>query len=73
MTRARQLTQAGSAPRKARTAPSSSSKPESMPLLIDEGNVGAYHRRIVADGEDRLDAERWLDEGGSVIGEAVTR
>ena len=127
MTRATQVTQAVSAMRKARAAPSSSPEPESLTFLIYEDNVGGYHWRIVADGgetlvrsagfgsyedarqaarivhrgasratfeqssenppptdlparrhritvtlRDRLDAERWLDEGGSFSSEAVS-
>jgi uncharacterized protein YegP (UPF0339 family) len=127
MTRATQVTRAMSAMRKARAAPSSSPKPESMTFHIYEDNVGGYHWKLVADGgetlvrsagfgsyedakqaarivhrgasratfeqspdntpptdvparrhpitvtlRDRLDAERWLDEGGSFSSEAVT-
>lgn len=126
MTRAAQVTQAVSAMRKARSAPSSSPEPLTMAFGIYEDNGGGYHWRIVADGgetlvqsasfksyedakqaagivqrgasraafeegsgnprlvdlparpnavsaRDRLDAERWLDEGGSFNREAVTR
>ncbi|HLY48177.1 MAG TPA: hypothetical protein VKR21_03190 [Solirubrobacteraceae bacterium] len=122
MTRAAQVTQAVSAMRKARAAPSSPPEP-AMTFLIYEDNGGGYHWTIVADGEtlvrsaslgsyeqaqqaagivhrgasraafdpgstnppfidlparrnaarDRLDAERWLDEGGSFSSQAVTR
>jgi uncharacterized protein YegP (UPF0339 family) len=123
MTRAAQVTQAVSAMRKARAAPSSPPEP-AMAFRIYEDNGGGYHWTIVADdGEtlvrsasfrsyeqakqaagvvhrgasratfepgsenppsvdlparrnaarDRLDAERWLDEGGSASSEAVTR
>ena len=126
MTRAAQVTQAVSAMRKARAAPSSVPEPASMAFLIYEDNGGGYHWTIVAEGgetlvrsasfasyeaaeqaarivhrgasrtafqdrsttppsvdllarrnavsaRDRLDAERWLDEGGSFSREAVAR
>jgi uncharacterized protein YegP (UPF0339 family) len=124
MTRAAQVTQAMSAMREARAAPSSPPEPASLAFRIYEDNGGGYHWTIVADGgetlvrsasfrsyeqakqaagivhrgasqasfepgsanpplidlparrnaaRDRLDAERWLDEGGSVRGEAVTQ
>ena len=123
MTRAAQVTQAVSAMRKARAAPSSPPEPASMAFLIYQDNGGSYHWTIVAYGETlvrsasfgsyeqakqaagivhrgasraafepgaenpplvdlparrsaargRLDAERWLDEGGSFSSEAVTR
>jgi uncharacterized protein YegP (UPF0339 family) len=126
MTRAAQVTQAVSAMRKARAAPSSVPEPASMAFLIYEDNGGGYHWTIVADGgetlvrsasfksyedakqaagivhrgasraafeqgsgnprlvglparrnavsaRDRLDAERWLDEGASFSSEAVAR
>jgi uncharacterized protein YegP (UPF0339 family) len=124
MTRAAQVTQAVSAMRKARSAPSSLPESASMTFLIYEDNGGGYHWTLVADGgetlvrsasfrsyedarqaagivhrgafraafeqasgnpplvdlparrnaaRDRLDAQRWLDEGGSVSSEAVTR
>ncbi len=121
MTRTPQVTQAMSAMRKARAAPSSLPEPTSMAFLIYEDNGGGYHWTIVADGgetlvrsasfrsyedakqaagivhrgasqasvedrsgqpppvdlparrnaasvRDRLDAERWLDEGGKAAG-----
>jgi uncharacterized protein YegP (UPF0339 family) len=126
MTRAAEVTQAVSAMRKARAAPSSSPEPASMAFGIYEDNGGGYHWTIVTDGgqtlvrsdsfrtyeeakgaagivhrgaagaafelgsenpppvdlparrnaaltRDRLDAERWLDEGGSFSSGAVTR
>lgn len=126
MTRAAQVTQALSAMRRARAAPSSSPEPASMMFLVFEDNGGGYHWMIVADGgetlvrsasfgsheeaaqaarivhrgassasfedrsghpppvdlparrdaataRDRLDAERWLDEGGSFSNKAVSR
>ncbi len=124
MSRAAEVTQAVSAMRKARAAPSSLPEPASMAFLIYEDNGGGYHWTIVADGgetlvrsasfgsyedakraaavvhrgasraafeqdsgiaplvdlharrnraRDRLDAQRWLDEGGSFSGQAVTR
>jgi uncharacterized protein YegP (UPF0339 family) len=118
MTRAVQVTQAVSAMRKARAAPSSASEPASMSFVVFEDNGGGYHWTIIADGgetlvqsagftsyedarqaarivhrgasqasfedpsdipsvdllahrdaataRDRLDAERWSDEGGNV-------
>jgi uncharacterized protein YegP (UPF0339 family) len=126
MTRAAEVTQAASAMRKARAAPSTPPEPASMTFLVYQNNGGGYHWAIVADGgetlaqstsygsyveaeqaalivrrgaarasfedrsghappvdlparqdaataRDRLDAERWLDEGGSFNSEAVTR
>jgi uncharacterized protein YegP (UPF0339 family) len=124
MTRAAQVTQAVSAMRKARAAPSSLPEPDSMAFLIYEDNAGDYHWTIVVEGgetlarsasfgsyedakqaagivhrgahrasfeqesdnltsvdlpagrnaaPDRSDAERWLDEGGSLSNHAVAR
>jgi uncharacterized protein YegP (UPF0339 family) len=125
MTRAAQVTQAVSAMRRARAAPSSWPEPASLTFLIYADNGGGYHWTIVADGgdtlvrsvsfgsyeeaeqaarivhrgasrasfedrssepppvdlparrdaataRDRLDALRWLDEGGSFSSQAVT-
>jgi uncharacterized protein YegP (UPF0339 family) len=54
MTRAAQVTQAVSAMRKARAAPSSLPEPASMAFLIYEDNGGGYHWTIVADGGETL-------------------
>jgi uncharacterized protein YegP (UPF0339 family) len=54
MTRAAQVTQAVSAMRKARAAPSSLPEPASMAFLIYEDNAGGYHWTIVADGGETL-------------------
>ena len=54
MTRAAQVTQAVSAMRKARAAPSSVPEPESMAFLIFEDNGGGYHWTIVAGGGETL-------------------
>jgi uncharacterized protein YegP (UPF0339 family) len=54
MTRAAQVTQAMSAMRKARAAPSSLPEPASMAFLIYEDNGGGYHWTIVADGGETL-------------------
>lgn len=54
MTRAAQVTQAMSAIRKARAAPSSLPEPASMAFLIYEDNGGGYHWTIVADGGETL-------------------
>jgi hypothetical protein len=59
MTRAAQVTQAVSPMRKAGAASNS-------PPLVDLPAPRNAAR-------DRLDAERWLDEGGSGRGEAVTQ
>ncbi len=48
MTRAAQITQARSAIRKTRAAPSSSSEPASMTFLVFEDNSGSYHWTILA-------------------------
>ncbi len=54
MTRAAQVTQAVSAMRKARAAPSSSPEPASMTFLIYEDDGGGYQWTIVADGRETL-------------------
>ena len=54
MTRAAQVTQAVSAMRKARAAPSSLPDPASMAFLIYEDNGGGYRWTIVADGGETL-------------------
>ena len=54
MTRAAQVTQAVSAMRKARAAPSSVPEPASMAFLIYEDNGGGYHWTIVACGGETL-------------------
>jgi hypothetical protein len=86
MTRAAQVTPAVSAIRKARADTGSSPEPAAMTFLIYEDNVGGYQssdypppadlparrHRITVTLRDRLDAERWLDEGGSFSSEAVT-
>jgi uncharacterized protein YegP (UPF0339 family) len=54
MTRAAQVTQAVSAMRKARAAPSSLPQTASMVFLIYEDNGGGYHWTIVADGAETL-------------------
>lgn len=42
-------------------------------LGVDAPPVDLVARRETAVGRDDLDAERWLDEGGSFSSEAVTR
>ncbi len=54
MTRAAQVTQAVSAMRKSRAAPSSLSEPPSMAFLVYEDNGGGYHWTIVADSGETL-------------------
>jgi hypothetical protein len=73
------VTQAASAMRMARAAPSSSPEPEAMTFL-EQGSADPPPADLPARRQcesvtlrDRLDAERWLDEGGSFSSEAVTR
>jgi uncharacterized protein YegP (UPF0339 family) len=54
MTRAKQVTQAVSAMRKARADTDSSPQPAAMTFVIYEDNVGGYHWRIVADDGETL-------------------
>jgi uncharacterized protein YegP (UPF0339 family) len=85
MTRAAQVTQAVSAMRKARAAPSSLPQTASMVFLIYEDNGGGYHRTTVADAGETLvrsasfgsheDAQQaaGIVHRGAYRGEAVTR
>ncbi len=54
MIRTAQVTQAVSAMRKARAAPSFSPEPASMRFLIHGDNGGGYHWTIVSDGGETL-------------------
>jgi uncharacterized protein YegP (UPF0339 family) len=54
MTRDPKVTQAVSAMRKARAAPSSLPEPAAMAFVVYEDNAGGYHWRIVADGGETL-------------------
>ena len=74
MTRAAQVTQAVSAMRKARAraAPSSSPEPASTAFSDTPGSADPPAGLNAVSARDRLDAERWLDEGGSFRREAVT-